>query len=284
MDFLKKYNHDEVFFRSLLVGLISVLNNHITYPQIGKDNIWREIFIPFLPTLTGDEPFLQDNFLDYGDCDGNPAFAEGNYDVIPRGLVEVGACQIVTTSATNKFVRATYMKEIPNTSGDGGAEMKAYSSYLAPIPLSQTYTIKIKVDTERDAFAIQAKVVQMMFKNFVYYFEHDGMRIPCQGTMPTDIGDRPKLFNYSYGTDKQGVIITFPIVVETYLPQLDLSTERFRGNLMQGGIKLRTSIGDSTTGDDGKVILTGIDSTKTEVIVNYAPSPKPEAGQIDLGD
>ena len=281
MDFLKDFNHDEVFFRGLLVGLISELNNRITYPQIGNDNIWREIFIPFLPTLTGDEPFLQDNFLDYGDCDGNPAFAEGNYDGIPRGIVEMGACQIVTTSSTNKYVRATYMKEIPNASGDGGSEMKAYSSYLAPIPLSQTFNIHIKVNTEIEIFKIQARIIEVFFKNFVYYFEYNGMRIPCQGTMPTDTGDRPKLFNYSYGTDKQSVTISFPIAVETYLPQLDLSTERFRGNLMQGGIKLRTSIGDTTTGPDGKQIIHGIDVTNNDIIVTYAPSP-PGEGQISI--
>jgi len=281
MDFLKNFNHDEVFFRSLLIGLISELNNRITYPQVGNDNMIREIFIPFLPTLTGDEPFLQDNFLDYGDCDGNPAFAEGNYDVTPRAIVEVGDCQIVTTSSTNKYVRATYVKRVPNPNGDGSAEMQTYSSYLAPIPLSQSFNIKIKVDTELEAFKIQARVIEVLFKNFVFFFEYNGFRIPCQATMPVTTGERPKLFNYSYGTDKQGVFISFSIAVETYLPQLDLSTERFRGNLMQGGIKLRTSIGDTITNPDGSQIIHGIDVFNTTV-VNYGPSAPPDPGQIEV--
>jgi len=282
MDFLKKFNHDEVFFRGLLIGLISELNNTITYHQVNKDNTISEIFIPFLPTLTGDEPFLQDNFLDYGDCDGNPVFAEGNYDVIPRGMIEVGDCQIVTSSSTNKYVRATYVKEVPNPDNNGNVEMQAYSSYLAPIPLSQTFTVRIRVDTEIEAFKIQARVIEVLFKNFIYFFEYNGMRIPCQGTMPTNVGERPKLFNYSYGTDRQSVNISFPIVVETYLPQLDLTSERFRGNLMQAGIKLRTTIGDTITNSDGSQIIEGIGPTQTEINVNYGPTTPPDPGQIQI--
>ena len=280
MDFLNKQNHDNVFWRGLLVGLISVLNEKITIPQIGKDNLLREIFIPFFPTLAGDEPFIQDNFLDYGDCDGNPAFAEGNYDVIPRGIIEMGACQIVTSSSTNKYVRATYTKEIPN--GEDGAEMKSYSSYLAPIPLSQSFNIRIKVDNELEAFKIQQRVVEVLFKNFIYYFEYNGMRIPAQGSLPDTPGDRNRIFNYSYGSNKESIIIGFNISVETYLPQLDLSSERFRGNLMQGGIKLKTSIGNSITESDGSVILKGIDFTNNETVVNYTPPPPTEPGTISI--
>jgi hypothetical protein len=280
MDFLEKQNHDDIFFRSLFVGLIAHLNNHITYPQVGADGIEREIFIPFLPTLTGDEPFIQDNFLDYGDCDGNPAFAEGNYDVTPRGIVEEGACQIITSSSTNKFVRATYMKEIPD--GKGGAEMKAFSAYLAPIPLSHTYNIKIRVNTENEIMKIKARIVEVLFKNFVYYFSYKNIRIPAQATMPENVGDGNKLFNYSYGTSRENVTISFAITIETYLPQLDKSSERFRGNLMQGGIKLRTSIGDTTTGPDGRDIIKGIDVTKRETNVNYGPSESNDPGNIKI--
>jgi len=276
MDFLKKQNYDNVFWRGLLVGLISVLNEKITYTQVNSENKLMEILIPFFPSLTGDEPFLQDNFLDYGDCDGNPAFAEGNYDVIPRGIIEMGECQVVTSSSTNKYVRATYTKEVPND--DGGAEMKTYSSYLAPIPISQTFNVRIKVDTEIEVFKIQARVIELLFKNFVYYFEYNGFRIPCQGSMPDSVGGRQKIFSYSYGSARESITLSFAVAVETYLPQLDLSTERFRGNLMQGGIKLKTSMGITTLDPDGKQIIKGIDVTNNEMIVNYGPP----AGSADF--
>jgi hypothetical protein len=271
MEFLKKFNHDNIFFRDLLVGLLSALNEKVTYIQVGGDGKQTEIFIPFLASMTGDEPFLQDNFIKYTDCEGNPVSAEGNYDVIPRGVVEVGSPTIVTTSATNKYVRATYNKEIPNA--DGGEEIRAYSSYLAPIPINQPYTVRIKVDTEKEVFQVQARVIEVLFKNFIFYFEYNGFRIPAQASLSDDLGQRQKLFNYSYGTSKNDVTLTFTMNVETYLPQLDLSTERFRGNLMQGGIRVNTSIGNTITKDDGTHIIEGIKATNTQYTVNYGPGP-----------
>ena len=276
MDFLKKQNHDQVFFRELLIGLLSVLTERITIPQVGANNIVTEKFIPFMPTMVGDEPFIQDNFLFYEDCDGNPVHAEGNYDVIPRGIVEQGGCTIDTTSSTNKYVRASYTKEIPNA--DGGAEMKTYSSYLAPIPLKQTYIIKIKVNTEIEIYKVMARTIELLYKNFVYYFEYNGMRIPAQGSMADTPGDYTKIFNYSYGNNRSDLTVSFNISVETYLPQLDLSTERFRGNLMQAGIRLRTSIGNTTTEPDGSQIIHGIDVTNNDITVNYGPP----AGSSDV--
>jgi hypothetical protein len=44
--------------------------------------------------------------------------------------------------------------------------------------------------------------------------------------------------------------------LETYLPQIDLSTERFRGNLMQGGIKLNVELGKAPA--DNSTIIQGL--------------------------
>ena len=47
----------------------------------------------------------------------------------------------------------------------------------------------------------------------------------------------------------------FSIQVETYLPEKDLSTERFRGNLMQAGIRMQQEISGKTMGPDNREIL-----------------------------
>lgn len=265
MNFLDKYNKDDVFFRGLLIGLLNSLNNQITYFQTDKEGKVKEIFIPFFASLAGDESFLQDHYLSYEDCDGNPAFAEGNYDVIPRGIIEYNSTRINTTSSTNKYVRATYEKELPIV--NGGAEVKAYSSYMVPIPLEATCTLKIKVDTIIDAFKIQARTIEVLFKNYVYYFEYDGFRIPVQVSLPDIVPEKtPNQFNFTYGSSQgEGLMLTTSVNIETYLPQKDMATERFRGNLMQAGIKAQTTVGN-TTDDSGKTILKGIDivlSSKT---------------------
>lgn len=255
MNFLDKFNSDDIFFRGLIIGMLKSLNEKITYFQTTSGGNIQEIYIPFFYSLAGDESFLQDFYLNYGDCDGNPAFAEGNYDVIPRGILEYSGSRVNTASSTNKYVRGTYEKEIMQESG--GSEMRAYSAYLSPIPIDATFNLKIKVDTTTDALKIQARVIEVLFKNFIYYFEYNGFRIPVQVSLPDTVPEKtPNQFAFSYGSTRgEGITLTLSVNTETYLPQLDLSTERFRGNLMQGGIKVKTEIG--SVPEDNSTILKG---------------------------
>jgi hypothetical protein len=256
MNFLDKFNSDDIFFRGLIIGMLKSLNEKITYFQTTSGGKIQEIYIPFFYSLAGDESFLQDFYINYGDCDGNPAFAEGNYDVIPRGILEYSGSRVNTASSTNKYVRGTYEKEIMQDSG--GSEMRAYSAYLSPIPIDATFNLKIKVDTTTDALKIQARVIEILFKNFIYYFEYNGFRIPVQVSLPDTVPEKtPNQFNFSYGSTRgEGITLSLSVNTETYLPQLDMSTERFRGNLMQGGIKVKTELG--AVPDDNSTILKGI--------------------------
>ncbi len=75
--FLEKYNVDDVFLRNVIVGLLRSLNEKLTYTQINDQQQILEVFVPFFYSMSGDESFLQDYYLDYFDCDGNSPFAEG---------------------------------------------------------------------------------------------------------------------------------------------------------------------------------------------------------------
>jgi hypothetical protein len=264
MNFLDKFNSDDIYFRGLIVGMLRSLNEKITYFQTNRDGTITEIFIPFFYSLAGDESFLQDFYLNYGDCDGNPLFAEGNYDVIPRGIVEYTSSRINTSSSTNKYVRGTYEKEIRQQSG--GSEMRAYSAYLTPIPIESTFNLKIKVDTTTDAYKIQARVIEVLFKNFVYYFEYNGFRVPVQVSFPDQFPEKtPNQFNFSYGSTRgEGITLSVSVTVESYLPQLDMSTERFRGNLMQGGIKYNIDLG--VVPPDNSSIIDGISNLSNNTV------------------
>jgi hypothetical protein len=255
MDFLEKYNTDDVFFRGVILGLLSKMNEVITYTQTGSDQVRRTIYIPFFYSMVGDEPFLQDFYLSYEDCDGNPAFAEGNYDVVPRGILELGSIRLDTSGATTKFVRGSYVKEVQK---ETGSEMVTYSSYLNPIPLNIQINAKIKADTTLDAFKIQQSVLEILYKRFVYYFNYKGFRIPVQASLQDAPPDKqPNNFQMGYGTQRgESITLSFSMDLETYLPQLDLTTERFRGNLMQGGIKLNVELGKAP--EDKSTIIEGL--------------------------
>lgn len=255
MSYLEKYNTDDVFFRGVILGLLTKLNETITYKQLDSEQKERIIYIPFFYSMVGDESFLQDFYLSYEDCDGKPAFAEGNYDVVPRGIIELTNVSIDTSAATSKFVRGSYVKEIIK---EEGSEMKTFSSYLNPIPLKLTFDVKIKTNTTLDAFKIQQSCIEILYKRFVYYFNYHNVRVPVQVVLPDAFPNKqPNTFTITYNSlHGEAFTLNFNLDLETYLPQFDYVTEKFRGNLMQGGIKLNVEIGK--TPPDNSTIIKGL--------------------------
>jgi hypothetical protein len=234
--FLEKYNTDEVFLRGVIVGLLRSLNEKLTYLQINDQQQILEVFVPFFYSMSGDESFLQDFYLDYFDCDGNSPFAEGNYDVIPRGIVNLNGASIDQSAITNGFVRSTYTIE------DIRGEMKAFSAYTNFIPLSLNFDITLRADTLLDTFKLFQSAIQTFYKVYSFSVEYGGMRIPVQVGFPEDYPNDKQL-EFSYGSTQKFIETKFGISVETYFPQKDLSTERFRGNLMQAGIRMDLKAG-----------------------------------------
>jgi hypothetical protein len=235
--FLEKYNIDEVFLRNVIVGMLRNLNEKLTYTQINQQQEILEVFVPFFYSMSGDESFLQDFYLNYIDCDGQSPFAEGNYDVVPRGILNLSGVNIDQNALTNGFVRATYNIE------DLKGQMKALSAYTNFIPLSLTFDITLRTDTLLDTFKLFQSSIQAFYKVFSYSVEFGGMRIPVQVGFPEQYPN-DKQIEFSYGSTQKWIETKFAITVETYFPQKNLQTERFRGNLMQAGIRLQINVDD----------------------------------------
>jgi len=233
--FLEKYNTDEVFLRGLIISFLRSLNEKVKYIQINDQQDILEIYIPFFYSMTGDESFLQDFFINYKDCATDQVLAEGNYDVIPRGIVTMQSPQIDTQALVNKYTRMSYTKE--TTSG----EMKTLSSFTNSLPLNIAFEVNVKVDTLLDAFKVFQSVIQTFYKTYTFSFEYEGFRIPCQVGFPENY-ETTKQLDFTYNNNPQFIEFKFTANVETYFPEKDLTTEKFRGNLMQAGIKMETVI------------------------------------------
>ena len=238
--FLEKYNTDEDFLRGLITSFLRSLNEKVKYIQINDQQQVLEVFIPFFYSMTGDEAFLQDFFLHYKNCLTDETLAEGNYDVIPRGIVTIQSSQIDPQGLANKYTRMSYTKE----SLEG--EMKTYSSFTNSLPLTINFDIKLKIDTLLDAFKVYQAVIQTFYKTYPFSFEYGGFRIPCQVGFP-ETYEYQKQLEFSYNNSPQYIEFSFSAVVETYFPEKDLTTEKFRGNLMQAGIKMEEIISKNTS-------------------------------------
>ena len=245
--FLEKYNTDGVFLRGLIMGLIKSFNDKLTYIQINDQQEVLEVFVPFFYSMTGDESFLQDFFLEYKECLTDKTIAEGNYDVLPRGIVTMQSSEINTGGLGNKFTRMTFSKE----SLEG--EMKTYSSYTNSIPLNVSFNVAMKIDTMLDAFKMYQSVIPTFYKTYTYSFEYGGFRIPVQVGFPESY-EINKQLEFSYANNEY-IQFNFAVAVETYFPEKDLSTERFRGNMMQAGIKMNEIISKKSLDKTNNEIL-----------------------------
>jgi hypothetical protein len=221
-EFLHKYNTDNVHTRAVIVGLINLLNSKIQYENVLSDLVVETIGVPFFPNMGGDERFLQDFFLHWSDCQ-HPRMADGNYDVIPRGVVTLTGNTINTTAMTHRFVRGTYVREV-------NGELQRFNSFLNSIPLTVSFDLEVETDTVIEAFKIQQAILETFYKVQIFSVSFKGFRVPCQAGFSEDLG-LDKTFTFTYQEENK-IKFKFSIEVETYYPVTDQTTTRIDSNRM----------------------------------------------------
>jgi hypothetical protein len=217
-----KTNSDNVFFRALLVAFLNSLKDRIRYDVIVSESETRQFTLDFYYSIVGDGRFIQDNFINSDNCRFD--FADGNYDPIPRGVVNIAGITMPEDSLTNNYVRIEYQKLVEG-------QMKTYSANAIIVPLRVEFQIGIIVDIMLDYFRILQVAFSEFFKTIPFSFRYETIRIPARAMIPAPLPGE-KTFTYSY-SDDQRIRMNFSIEVETYLPVIDHTTEFFKGNSMQ---------------------------------------------------
>lgn len=224
-EFLHKYNTDNVHSRAVIVGLVNLLNGKIMFENVLSDTSIDIVYVPFFYNQGGDERFMQDYFLQWNDCI-NPKHADGNYDVIPRGVVTMSSKTIDTSKLTHRFVRGTYVKEV-------NGQLQQFNAYINSLPISMSFSIDIETDTNLDAFKIEQAIMETFYKTQVFSVNFRGFRIPCQVGFAEDYGIQ-RTFEYTYQAN-QRIKMSFTIELETYYPVTDPTTERSNSNRISLG-------------------------------------------------
>ena len=88
-----KFNKDDSVIRHIIVGLLADLNGKLSFHRQISNDERVEVDVPFFYAVGGDENFLKDHFLFSNvnglGCDPDGEFADGNYDKVPRGIVNL---------------------------------------------------------------------------------------------------------------------------------------------------------------------------------------------------
>jgi hypothetical protein len=228
-----KYNSDDSVVRHVIIGLLADLNNKVYFWRQLNENDRVAIDIPFYYSITGDDQFLRDNFLFTTttgvDCHPDQAFADANYDAVPRGVVSLTGMSIDSGKLVNKRNMGTYTKM-----NEAGA-MEGYSAEFEMIPVTLGIDVEILVSSTLDAFKVTEMLIKRLYKSNSFNVEVGHLneatyRLNSYYSMPDDY-DIQRPIDYTF-EDKDKYKITFPIEINTSIPSFDWESERHAGNRM----------------------------------------------------
>lgn len=253
---LEIYNTDDILIRNVIAGVLSILNNNINYDQVWGKDIVETVTLPWFFDMgnSSSERFLQDNFTYFGEkCFKK---IDGNFDMLPRGVLSYVSTAIDSGNITNRFVEGKYSRF-----EDG--KLTTYKSFLYSIPLTLRLKAEIWVDTFGNVLKIEQAIREALYRNKTFYVMFRGMKIGCCMGMPDDYSsEKTTDFSFQTSTGEQKLKISFEIVVETYQPVFDRTMEVPSDCVMQG-------IGFDIVHINDKIIKT-IDLDCDEVMVGGA--------------
>jgi hypothetical protein len=226
---ITNHNTQDIFLRNASLAVLDVLNRRVIIDLV-REGVIEKHEIPFIYNNAGTAGFMHDFFVDVPDGCKYPEFAEGNYDILPRGIVTLQNFEIKSGDITNPFVRGTFTQEEIEPLNDRKV-MKAYSARMKVLPMDLKFEVKIKSDNLNKTFKIMEKIFDFYYKNEVAYFQYRGVRIPGQLRFP-EMMTHDKKYSFTYDND-QNVITTFSVEFETYYPSFDDSSKMYKGNTIQ---------------------------------------------------
>ena len=228
-----KFNKDDSVVRHVIIGLLADLNNKVYFYRQLDNDTRVEVDVPFYYAISGDADFLKDNFLfltkDGLRCEPDGARADGNYDRVPRGVVNFTGMNVDSAKLVNKRIRGSYTKMNAN-----GA-MEGYNAEFEMIPINISVDVEIITSSQLDNFKVVERIIKRLYKSNQYNIEvgdlYEGSyRLSSYYAMPEDYTtERPIEFSYD---SNEGYKVTFSLEINTFIPSFEWETEMHVGNRM----------------------------------------------------
>ena len=214
----QRYNYDNVFNRSVIAGLLYLLNHKLTYEQVWDDNTVENVTIPFAYNFAHakDQRFAQDNYTFFGRECFSDKLIDGKFDMCPRFVMTYTGSQIESSNITNRFVKGTYMK-------DENGVLVSYTAFMYSIPLTLNFEFEGWIDTLETAFKIEQEIRNTFYKNQTFNVLYKGMKIGCRAGFPETYTLADKTVSYSFESESQLIKMSFSLAVEAYQPCFDES-------------------------------------------------------------
>ena len=202
----EEFNKDDVVLRYIIVAFLAELKSKIYYYNQIDEDTKKKIEIPFYYSITGNERFLLDNFLYDTTAEGK---AVGDYEVVPRGIVQLTGMAIQSSNLTNKFVRAQFVRELEG-------QLKTFSLMTAFIPITLTMDTTIVCSNNLEMLKATEAIISRLYKSQTFQVDLGMFKVQASMQVPEDYSQE-RLFEYTLN-DKKEWKVTFSIEVQSFLP------------------------------------------------------------------
>lgn len=233
--FEETHNWNEVFMRDVTVGLTSELYRKIRWFNRWSNGDTKLITVPFYYSLTGDDRFLLDAFVD--DIGGNRP--ELNIDPIPRAIIELSSWSAKRSEFTNPNVNIIMHEE-------KNGELKHVVGKYRPIPMRFSYSIEIMLASVGDVFKCSQSILDWIWAYKHFYINYKSLRINAAFYIPDEQSNEiERTISGLSGNNHK--TIKFNIDLHTYYPVAPVKNKpipfnkkvRFKGNVLEGGLPCR---------------------------------------------
>ena len=202
----QEYNKDNTILRYIIVALLAELKDKVYYyNQIDEDTL-KKIPVPFFYSITGDGRFLMDNFLFDAEAAGK---AIGDYETVPRGIIQLTGISIDSGNQTNKFARGEFVQEWEGI-------LKTFSLETNFLPLNMSFDCTIVCSSNLEMLKVTESLMSKLYKNNLFQVDLGMMRVQANFAVPEDYTQN-RLFEFQLN-DKKEWSVTFPIEVASFMP------------------------------------------------------------------
>jgi len=202
----QEFNKDNTILRYIIVALLAELKDKVYYyNQIDEDTL-KKIPVPFFYSITGDGRFLMDNFLWGAEADGK---AIGDYESVPRGILQLTGISIDSGNQTNKFARGEFVQEWEGI-------LKTFSMETNFLPLNMSFDCTVVCSSNLEMLKVTETLMSKIYKNTLFQVDLGMMRVAGTFAVPEDY-QQNRLFEFQLN-DKKEWSVTFPLEVQSFMP------------------------------------------------------------------
>ena len=238
-------NNQELFFKSLIKGLLICLNKEVKI---------RGVSVPHIILHTGDD-FMYLNVKGQNNSiePYNISNEDYVYNVVPRCIVDLGNIDLMPDQTTNPYSRGLFQYQTES-------ELYSLSAECRRTPIKLTIELKYYVDS----FVDMLELIQHILSKFSYirsfYIMYCGQGIICSYKIPETFGAEHLMEITGNTTDSRNRTINLALEVETNFPVFSnsstVSTDDIITNLIKpGGNNPEDDPGGGGSGDETDDII-----------------------------